>query len=164
MTAGRQSTGNATRGQAMTDDLHSTDHFGLIQREHRALREALGAAQDAMRDGPRNPAAARSTLERLHQCIRILFAHEEENGYMHDVVQRAPRYAERVNRLLEEHGQILSNIESLRDRLSGTGETFAAWHDVQSQFADFAARLSEHEARENSILQKAYTSDIGTKD
>ena len=148
----------------MTDEPNSHDYSEMIKREHRELHAALGAAQGVMRDSPLDPAVVRSTIGRLRQCVESLFAHEEESGYMREVVQRAPRFSERVEQLLEEHSHILGNIKSLCDQVNWIREGPVPWDDIKCKFADFAACLSKHETRENSILQKAYTSDIGTKD
>lgn len=148
----------------MADETFNHDYFEMLKREHRELGGAIHVAKDAFAAGAADPNAIREAIGHLCQLVKSHFAHEEEGGYMREAIQRAPRITKRAEKLLEEHEMMLAAIKELCETARRADDAEITSGELKSAFTAFINELSQHEAGENSILQEAYTDDIGTKD
>lgn len=92
------------------------------------------------------------------------FAHEEEGGYFTEVIDLHPELAERVERLLTEHGELLSTVRAIDTRLQYaecTPHWFAA---IRNDFSDFLHRCEAHQHQENAMVQEGFLRDTGAGD
>jgi hypothetical protein len=89
------------------------------------------------------------------------FRLEEENGYMTAVLEREPHLKRTVEHLRDEHRQLADTLDrlideaSMKDKLNdGLREHTRAW----------LARVHQHEARENRLVQDVFNLEIDAED
>ena len=127
----------------------------------KSLLTAISCRFENSREPSRNLV---SLLNSLAFHLQTHFEFEEEEDYFPALVQLAPRKAAVVEQLMQEHREMLAEVEDLiqiaRDDLDTAKDTT----DLANQFARFREMLEAHEHEENLLLQDVYTEDIGTKD
>ena len=148
----------------MSNETMTHDYYELIKREHHELGVALHDTEAAFEARPRDIAAIQIAVEHLFQLLESHFTHEEEGGFLHEAIERAPRVSRRASELLEQHAALRSAIASLREQVSSADAESRTWDKSHGMFIALMADLGKHESGENALLQEAYTEDIGTKD
>lgn len=135
-----------------------------IMRQHDMLNSLLDAIANRFEhdhDPSRNLV---SLLNALAFHLQTHFEFEEGDGYFASLVQKAPRTAATVERLLREHREMSQEVEEMiviaREDLAQKHDT----SDLAERYRKFREKLEVHEHLENDLLQDVYTEDIGTKD
>jgi iron-sulfur cluster repair protein YtfE (RIC family) len=138
--------------------------------EHRSLHETLGeleslsAAAPSVGEAPAWLQALGARFESLAPRLQQHFAHEERSGFFADVPAALPTATSATGHLLEEHGELLSRVQALRDEarlpISGVGSLQA----LAERTRGFIADLAHHEERENELLLEAVEGETAAQD
>jgi iron-sulfur cluster repair protein YtfE (RIC family) len=137
------------------------NQYKTITREHGKLSNRLSALLRVLAERQRKSVEVALDLEHLKDELLQHFHDEEEGGFFEGIVERAPRFSERIALLREEHERLLEHLRQLQTKADITTATPDWWEDVARSFRDFSCDLMRHEHRENTILQEAYGVDIG---
>ena len=99
-------------------------------------------------------------LDELHRLLDEHFAREEAaNGLYKTVSAAAPHRLERVQELLDQHGDFLKTVRSIRSKTKYLIEVTMA--EVFDDVETLCKGLEIHEASENEILSDALYRDLG---
>jgi hypothetical protein len=133
-----------------------------LSRAHAALLEDLRQLEEAVRPAVgEGLAELRARLGATQAHILEHFRFEEQNGYMDAVRQREPRLERAVQELAEEHRRLAQSLDALIRKARaarGLGET------VREAVRGWVDSVRRHEARENDLVQEAFSVDIGAED
>ena len=133
-----------------------------IERAHAALLRDLRALEAAGRSDVKNEVnALRARLDKTRAHVVDHFRFEEDSGYMDSVRKCEPRLERAVEQLAADHRALLGSLDALIEEVqmapsldSTLGAKVTAWiKDIQ-----------QHEARENRLVQEAFSLDIGAED
>jgi hypothetical protein len=133
-----------------------------LERAHAALLKDLRALEAAGRsDGKNDVNTLRARLNKTRAHVVDHFRFEEDSGYMETVRMREPRLERAVEQLAADHRALLESLDALIEKFrtapsldSTLGAKVTAWiKDIQ-----------QHEARENRLVQEAFSLDIGAED
>jgi hypothetical protein len=133
-----------------------------LARAHRALLEDLRRLEDAAR-----PAAGeglvglRARLGGTRAHLAEHFRFEEEDGYLDAVREWEPRLERAVEHLAEEHRCLMQTLDAL---IEAAGGGTLPGDKLREGVRQWVKEVRKHEARENDLVQGAFTQDIGTKD
>lgn len=107
------------------------------------------------------------TFGHLRYQLKVSFEREEACGYFHDVVAAAPELSDVADALRAEHADLLAEI----DRILHVAESMFLDPDGAEKYAPllasgrtFLGRLARHEHRETSLIQRAFSQDLGVGD
>lgn len=136
-----------------TDTQECRAFVAHIQAEHRHMHQRISELQALFAQQHRQ---CGEKLQALHQELVHHFEEEETGGCLEEAVARCPAVADEAERLLAEHGVLLSDFEQLvRQFEAGTGPA-ADW---QATLHALSERLFQHEAAENQVLERAFGLD-----
>jgi len=134
-----------------------------LGHEHGSLLELLSRLEAATQPGTEGGTGPLPALLREVQAnLRRHFDFEEQDGYMSQALTDAPHLYNAAQELLAEHGRMAADLNALI--------TFAAAAEgavtptLQVQVRQWVLLVRRHEARENSLIQKACNQDIGADD
>ncbi len=130
--------------------------FREIKRQHDALRSNLVRLKGALGD----PAGRRSTdlVSEVHSLSNKLKSHfrfEEEGGYLQAVIEKRPGWSRRVDRLHDQHREILTELDDLAHKSES---------EVAEDLGRIIAMVEKHDTDESSLVQQVVTEDIGSGD
>ena len=140
------------------------DSFEAMRAERRGLAEQMVEVRQSLFSENRTRNQVDDQMTRLAELVASHFCHEEEGGYLSDVLERAPRLTSQAVHLQEQHETLLEEIEKLRLLVHSGMESEAWWARIETDFHRFSSRLMEHEQAENRLLLQAYDDDVGTSD
>jgi hypothetical protein len=142
-----------------------------IDQDHRRLRAALAQLLAVLEEPvPEGNFLAWKLefLARLRSFQHNLLVHfdlEEEGGFMDTVVRAAPQYARQVDRLLEEHAEIVKDLERSIELFKGADSpTSSRLLRVRERVRELVSTHEAHEAVENELIQNVYNQDLGSGD
>jgi iron-sulfur cluster repair protein YtfE (RIC family) len=102
-------------------------------------------------------------VERLGELRSQLEAHyaveEGEQGFYEIVVKRAPRHHTKVQRLFDEHRDLLRRVDVIATRTRALLDGPAA--EIHRDVVELVKLLEDHEHRENELLGDAMYRDTG---
>lgn len=99
----------------------------------------------------------------LSSSLVALFQSEESGECRDQILSDRPELTERVDAMQREHDGLAGAIAVIEEMC--TDDVPAAnWSDVERRFREFVKALGEHELREASFIQNAYSADIGVGD
>jgi iron-sulfur cluster repair protein YtfE (RIC family) len=148
----------------MNDPISDRSTYEEIQREHEELGELLG---DVTRTLAKRLVSVSQVAEMIGTLVEQLEQHfdeEETGGFFDQIVSQTPRHAERCKSLREEHTWLLASIRELNEQASLGDDSDDWWQRLESKFHEFSKELMQHESKENELVQKVYTEDIGPAD
>ncbi len=153
----------------MAEKRFDHDFFEMMMREHRELIDLLGQIRHALDSAAKDPAAkdaaeVKRLMGDLCDRVRSHFKHEEEGGYFHEALERAPRLTNLAEKLLEQHATLSEIAEKLCWHVKTEPSEAAWWKELGEMFDDFSKQLLKHKAQEDHLVQEAFTQDIGTAD
>jgi len=148
----------------MSENFVEPGSFAALQHEHAELGKALASIGRVLTVPHRKKAEMEDLIGQLADHVETHFHHEEDGGYFSAALKKSPRLTDQANILLEQHTALAEQIQKLRMLARSGVETDGWWKLLEEQFADFKARLLEHERKENELLQDAFGVDIGTAD
>lgn len=142
-----------------------------LAEEHRAVNRAVHELEEltARTDATAAFGAWREELASSLRSFRALlsnhFQHEEEGGFLDDVVRKVPSAADSVETLRREHAEINTAVDTLLTDLARTGSGGKA--DVERfrhAIGDITSTLHHHEISERHLVQRTYYRDYGVGD
>jgi len=90
---------------------------------------------------------------------------EEEGGFMHDVIEVAPREVRRVEKLKMDHEVIIADLDRLLVRLKNLEQKdVKRLKEIRSGLHELMSTLRQHETEEHVLLQRAYYREFGGAD
>lgn len=98
----------------------------------------------------------------IRQLLLDHFAVEENGGYLSDVLEFAPQFAEQAAQLCGQHTSLLKTLDELETRLRKPESE--ACDSVSGEFETFIHDLQNHEHQENNMVQSAFNQDEGAGD
>jgi hypothetical protein len=126
-------------------DLHEAHRQMLA--DLRDLEEQIGPAATL---APWDVSARLSILRsRLHEQFRF----EEEDGYAHEVLARAPQLGRKVVKLLDDHAALAQSLEALVEQ-ARVAESLD--DSLRHQLRSWIHRWRQHESEENIIFEDAF--------
>jgi hypothetical protein len=133
-----------------------------LRRAHAALFEDLRKLEQAARPGAGGDLAQlMACLGATHKHVTEHFGFEEQDGYMDTVRKREPRFDRIIQQLGEEHRELMQSLDALIREVRKA----ACFEDaVREKIRMWVERLRRHEARENDLVQDAFSLDIGLED
>lgn len=129
-----------------------------IARQHAELHALMDKLHTA-----RDFGQLMGLLRDLRHHLVAHFELEEGSGGLHDiVVEHAPRHFAHVQRLFDEHRELLRRVDEIaaKTRACLDGPASEIFRDLK----DVSRALGQHEERENTILNDAIFSDTGYGD
>lgn len=151
----------------MSADLRRTDAVGAARERRSDLRNALLDVEAALAaPEPGRSAAwaagARRALERLREAFdaHVLGA-EAPDGLFEDVIARAPRLANQVRRVADEHPAISAALDAALAMLDHDPVDAEA---LRAAAVDVLSRMARHRQHGADLVYEAYAVDIGGSD
>ena len=135
-----------------------------IQRQHDMLNSLIDAIANRFQHDHHPSRNLVSLLNALAFHLQTHFEFEEGDDYFNSLVEKAPRTAATVERLLREHREMLEEVENMIQTARADLDQKRDTEELAKQYTKFREKLHEHEHMENDLLQHVYTEDIGTKD
>jgi hemerythrin len=147
-------------------DSHSPDiaAYEAVLEGHRTLRGLIGQIDEALAKKTATIAEVSDLLARLGDQLIKHFALEEEGGYFAEALTHAPQLVARANALLAQHPKMHDQARSLIVDLMPDQGRDQWWQETGARFQAFKAELLKHERHEDTLLQEAYTQDLGSHD
>jgi hypothetical protein len=148
----------------------STSALEVVKGQRLSLRRAIAGLEEALAvpDDPdglagqdRLPTRLIPPLERLQEVVAVhVEVTEAPGGLYHEIMENAPRLANRVTRLRREHAQITDGIRRGLAECAAAGDP-----DAVQALRDHAVRLFadlvRHRKRGLDLVYEAYHVDIG---
>lgn len=137
--------------------------------DHVAIREkhiALIHTIDELKASIQAPETSAQTLQRVSETLRDRisdrFTKEQEHALIQHLLQSVPRLQREIEALEGDHEELRRQLEALLRLFDATGEV------DRSRFADehsaFLQHFSDHERREDDLIQEIYDDDLGSGD
>ena len=146
--------------------MERTVDYSKIERQHEAMKKDMRRLRAVATNRPEGLSAdglrelLGNEIARLHECLRKHFRLEEQGGYLDAVIAAHRGHAPTVSRLLQQHSEILAELEdaarACRCRVSLQKTTTSVLRILDV--------LGEHEAEEHRVMQEAVLDDLGTGD
>jgi hypothetical protein len=105
-----------------------------------------------------------AVLDALLDTLPRQFDLKEENGYLTEVTQSYPNWADKVDELQCEHAQLFAMLKQLRARIVAQGSYLSLAHSVRDELREWIATLVAHHRTENRLLQTAVNLEVGCGD
>jgi len=142
-----------------------------LAHEHREINqtadelEALVSQQDAANRFSEWRSSLQTTLERFADLLDLHFEHEEEGGFLKDVLRKVPNSEISVQTLKQEHGDVKSSLATVLGDLGATrhgdqGDVTRIRKAVQA----ILSTLHHHELSEQQLIQRTYYREYGGGD
>lgn len=100
-----------------------------------------------------------AAVETLGMLLEAHFSHEEASSMFTELPLDLPRFAKDIDRLKEEHLEMLTEIRTIQRGISAVGQ-----EEMASRLQDLLCTLERHERFERELLQRAYTEDVAPAD
>lgn len=138
--------------------------FKRVLDEHQRLQEALQEIRFRLARRHVNQGEVAIFFVDLHEHLENHFSHEELGGYFADVVEILPQWKDQVEKLRQQHPQLLQCLEEVQKSLESFSSRTSWRVDIASLFEMFVQQFIAHERRENDLIQEAYSRDYGLGD
>lgn len=148
----------------MNDQAHSHDSFEQVRREHEELRELLGNMSRALATREGSVENACEMFASLRTQIENHFDTEEQGQFFEQIIDHAPRLADRANAICDEHLPLLAQVRDMAALALDKADTDDWWQKLSHDFHEFSKALMHHESKEMELMQETYGEDIGSKD
>jgi len=129
-----------------------------IEEEHAALRTALERLEATT-----DLRALVPQLQELGSMLESHFATEEADDGLHEAIgDESPALLPAVQRLFDEHREMLAQVASLTEKAWVLSQGPLA--EVLTGIEDLTGKLRAHEARETELFGDAVYTDVGPQD
>jgi hypothetical protein len=136
--------------------------FDGLHLEHASLLERLSQLEAAIESS--HGARVVGHLHAIQAHLLTHFRFEEKDGYMKQVLDRAPHLHRRVQSLLAEHGQMACGLELLIAAGSALAGDQVPSDAFRHQVRQLLVIVRAHESAENQLVQEAANRELGTED
>ena len=142
------------------------DHnfFEMIKEEHHELVGVMGEIRHLLAAEERDLDKLEALIIQLCDLVESHFKNEEAGGYLSEAIEQAPRLSERADQLHDQHRVLWEELQGLRTLTEQRENSDPWWQQLHAALETFARDLLTHEAREDDLVQEAFTDDIGSKD
>ncbi|HLB62692.1 MAG TPA: hemerythrin domain-containing protein [Actinomycetota bacterium] len=132
------------------------------------LHDALVALEDAI-SGPaagRIDAWRQAVAQAMHRLRDAFDEHvevtEQQGGLYEEIIQRAPQFAGKVQRLHYDHPEIQELLRALSVRLEGD-DLERGWEvdEAREEIQQLLGRIVRHRQKGSDLVWEAYNVDIG---
>lgn len=144
-----------------------TPRLEAAKRRREDLHEALVEAEEAI-SGPaagREDAWALGVAKAMTHLRDAFDEHvtgtEQPGGLYEEIIQRAPRFQRKIERLHEDHPEIQEEIRGLLRRLESRSSSEGDVDDVRDDIQRVLGRIVRHRQRGADLVWEAYNVDIG---
>jgi uncharacterized protein YlxW (UPF0749 family) len=137
------------------------DSTTALSRAHAALLEDLAKLEAAAASATLDARVLFDRLDLTAKCLTEHFRLEEQNGYMETVRTRSPHLGREIDRLKEEHRQLLDSVKQLHERARDSQRVDDAF---RKQLGDLIEGVRNHETRENLLIEDAFNRDTPAED
>jgi len=149
----------------MTITQEASIKFDPFAAEHDRLKRTLARLRQVLVERMAAQSEVVALLADFADSVRAHFDHEEQfDGFFDNVVDEAPWLNDRTEALIDEHGELRSQLEQLQSHAINGVPSDAWWQKIHSRFEAFWLLFSRHEAQENQLVQAAFNEDIGAED
>lgn len=107
------------------------------------------------------PGVLSSQIEGLSGHLEVYYERHEKTDIYTRLPTEFPHLAERLDRLKDSHAANLDDLARLRDRARAVADEI---HRLARESSSLARAIRRAETEEKSILQGAYTRDLGAAD
>ena len=133
-----------------------------VQRASAELEEAL--ARPAGQDAKVWSANTAGTVQALSEAFANHAQQSEgPGGLLSEILETAPRLAHGVDRVKQEHRDLLDQISALEDRVRGN-EDPACIAGIRDEAAGLLRAIADHRQRGADLIYEAYSVDIEGSD
>jgi hemerythrin len=137
----------------------------VIQDEHERLEVLITELEWVLiKPSETHLTIVKELMDELALLLKEHFAHEEEGGYFDDLVDIQPAISRRVDRLRQEHREMLAAVQNMIRQLRHADSTPLWFAMIGGEFKDFVRRCTAHQHEENGIVQEGYLTEIGEGD
>jgi hypothetical protein len=137
--------------------------------EHRECMQIVGEVETCLDGQPdregRWMGRLLPQLQNLAAMLRTHFCGEEQTALYQEIPVKNPQYADTLERLVGEHGQILDRVDALVQKAGQIDQTRI--HELREFNAGvqlLVASIRRHEAEENEVVLNAYWQEVGAGD
>ncbi len=104
-------------------------------------------------------------LETLHDKLFLHFREEEQVGVLEELAEQFPRATSAIERLEDEHGQILGEMRATVIACNALAEGKPpAGPDLRDRAVSLLDQLAHHERVETDLMERLHCEDLGTGD
>lgn len=144
-----------------------TTHQSLLLERYSTLEYILlGDLRDVLEE----PADAENRkwllaiLDTLLETLPHEFDLQEEDGYMSDVLDRHPNWANQVEQLHHNHERLFQKLQELRGRIELNSWIAPIANEVRRDLRDWVLTIVAHRRRETRLVQTAANLEVGVGD
>jgi hypothetical protein len=142
--------------------------------EHRHLREVIAELKSFL-EAPRPEIGVKGAhtwsselsqrLVKLHDELFRHFRFEENSGMVEDLSIAHPRFADRIDKVVAEHPQMLKAVRAIMtDALCYSEGECPEDPELRRRILAVLEQLHEHERQETDLIQRAEYRDTGAAD
>lgn len=129
--------------------------YAVFEREHQVLRDSVAGLRSALlSDHPGSTVRLVEHLATVRAQLAVHFAFEEDSGFMHYLRFARPALAPGIDRLQNEHREILAVLT----RVSAELNNGVSGADVRATITSVLEHLANHELDERQLLGSALLS------
>jgi hemerythrin-like domain-containing protein len=139
------------------------EHDALLAAMHR-LEAALAAAAPGREQAW--TVRARGELRGVQEALSQHIASAEGPGGLYEEIDTTrPTLARRIERLRQEHAELLRQARALREQMEGYGpDELPRYQGIREQAAGLLNALRQHQAAEADLIFESFYTDIGAGD
>jgi len=127
----------------------------LLRDVAQLLDDIADADADASWFLPAMPTdAVPDRLADLASHLQNMFILEEDMGYLYELFPSQPGLRREFQRLHEDHGRLLDQLEEVSELAGSSIEPASTWDDVESHYRSFARELVGHQRNEDAVLAR----------
>ena len=123
----------------------------------RAVREIMECIAERFAEPGSTFGEISEWMGQLHERMERRFAAEEASGQYEEAISRAPWLTPDVQALKQQHVELLEHSQQLLEQMQLADPPPSFRQKIREDFDDFAARILEHEASEDTLLQDIYS-------
>lgn len=139
---------------------HAT--YVSIREKHIALIHTI----DELKAGIHAPETSAQTLQSLSETLRERisnrFTEESEHALFQHLLKTAPRMQREIESLEGDHEELRLQMDALLQLFDESGEVDR--ERFAEQYSSFLQHFSDHERREDDLIQEVYDDDLGSGD
>ena len=144
------------RDGTMADDHPHSGPYAGINADHAEIRQGIESLLGELAGDGNSVYSLRGAISSLTSRLREHFQ-EEEGGLYSDLLNEHPRLANKLERLLAEHGEIIEQLNqavALMDREAPAAE-------IRERLQRTFHAILQHESYETGLIMKTEWEDIG---
>lgn len=100
-------------------------------------------------------------LNRLILNLPVALELSSQDGYLRHVLERHPNWSRKINELYQANLDCVSTLVPVRDCLAKNGSITAISKDLEDQLRNWIESFAVLRRQESTMLQEAFTVDLG---